>query len=169
MQISSVGLFGRYKDPGVSTTLDALRTHLENRNISVYIGATTADNITGTRIEESGLDIVAIKRMQLDQEMARGFYAVHKERPFFSDLVSFMTSGPVVALVMEGEAAISRWRELMGPTNSEEAPAGTLRGDFGTDIERNAVHGSDAPETAKLEISYFFNAGEIQALVEALP
>jgi len=121
------------------------------------------------RIEESGLDIVAIKRMQLDQEMARGFYAVHKERPFFSDLVSFMTSGPVVALVMEGEAAISRWRELMGPTNSEEAPAGTLRGDFGTDIERNAVHGSDAPETAKLEISYFFNAGEIQALVEALP
>ncbi|MFP6639278.1 MAG: nucleoside-diphosphate kinase [Myxococcota bacterium] len=121
------------------------------------------------RIEESGLDIVAIKRMQLDQEMARGFYAVHKERPFFSDLVTFMTSGPVVALVMEGEAAISRWRELMGPTNSEEAPAGTLRGDFGTDIERNAVHGSDAPETAKLEISYFFNAGEIQALVEALP
>ena len=121
------------------------------------------------RIEESGLDIVAIKRMQLDQEMARGFYAVHKERPFFSDLVTFMTSGPVVALVMEGEAAISRWRELMGPTNSEEAPAGTLRGDFRTDIERNAVHGSDAPETAKLEISYFFNAGEIQALVEALP
>lgn len=121
------------------------------------------------RIEESGLEIVAMKRMQLDSEMAKGFYAVHKERPFFNDLVSFMTSGPVVALVMEGEGAISRWRDLMGPTNSEEAPAGTLRGDFGTDIERNAVHGSDAPETAKLEISYFFNAGEIQALVEALP
>ena len=121
------------------------------------------------RIEESGLSIVAMKRMQLGEEMAQGFYAVHKERPFFGELVSFMTSGPVVALVMEGEDAIPRWRELMGPTNSEEAPAGTLRGDFGTNIENNAVHGSDAPETAKLEISYFFNAGEIQALVEALP
>ena len=101
--------------------------------------------------------------------MAKGFYAVHKERPFFGDLVKFMTSGPVIAMVLEGENAIARWRDLMGPTNSNEAPAGTLRGDFGTDIERNAVHGSDAPETAKLEISYWFNAGEIQALVEALP
>ena len=121
------------------------------------------------RIEESGLDIIALKRLQLDDEMAQGFYAVHKERPFFGDLVKFMTSGPVVAMVLEGENAIARWRDLMGPTNSNEAPAGTLRGDFGTDIERNAVHGSDAPETAKLEISYWFNAGEIQALVEALP
>ncbi len=121
------------------------------------------------RIEESGLDIIALKRLQLDDEMAQGFYAVHKERPFFGDLVKFMTSGPVVAMVLEGENAIARWRDLMGPTNSSEAPAGTLRGDFGTDIERNAVHGSDAPETAKLEISYWFNAGEIQALVEALP
>ncbi|MDG2334190.1 MAG: nucleoside-diphosphate kinase [Myxococcota bacterium] len=121
------------------------------------------------RIEESGLDIIALKRLQLDDEMAQGFYAVHKERPFFGDLVKFMTSGPVVAMVLEGENAIARWRDLMGPTNSTEAPAGTLRGDFGTDIERNAVHGSDAPETAKLEISYWFNAGEIQALVEALP
>ena len=121
------------------------------------------------RIEESGLDIIALKRLQLDDAMAKGFYAVHKERPFFGDLVKFMTSGPVVAMVLEGENAIARWRDLMGPTNSSEAPAGTLRGDFGTDIERNAVHGSDAPETAKLEISYWFNAGEIQALVEALP
>ena len=121
------------------------------------------------RIEESGLDIIALKRLQLDADMAQGFYAVHKERPFFGDLVKFMTSGPVVAMVLEGENAIARWRDLMGPTNSTEAPAGTLRGDFGTDIERNAVHGSDAPETAKLEISYWFNAGEIQALVEALP
>ena len=121
------------------------------------------------RIEESGLDIIALKRLQLDDEMAKGFYAVHKERPFFGDLVKFMTSGPVVAMVLEGENAIARWRDLMGPTNSNEAPAGTLRGDFGTDIERNAVHGSDAPETAKLEISYWFNASEIQALVEALP
>ena len=121
------------------------------------------------RIEESGLDIIALKRLQLDDDMAKGFYAVHKERPFFGDLVKFMTSGPVVAMVLEGENAIARWRDLMGPTNSNEAPAGTLRGDFGTDIERNAVHGSDAPETAKLEISYWFNASEIQALVEALP
>lgn len=121
------------------------------------------------RIEESGLSIVAMKRMKLDEQTAKGFYAVHKERPFYGELVSFMTRGPVVALVMEGDDAIRRWRDLMGPTNSEEAPAGTLRGDFGTDIEQNAVHGSDAPETAKIEISYFFNAGEIQALVEALP
>ncbi|MBW2229033.1 MAG: nucleoside-diphosphate kinase [Deltaproteobacteria bacterium] len=121
------------------------------------------------RIEESGLELLAIKRLQLDDRLAQGFYAVHKERPFFGDLVKFMTSGPVIAMVLEGEEAIQRWRDLMGPTNSNEAPAGTLRGDFGTDIERNAVHGSDAPETAKLEISYFFNAGEIQALVEALP
>ena len=121
------------------------------------------------RIEESGLDIIALKRLQLDDDIAKGFYAVHKERPFFGDLVKFMTSEPVVAMVLEGDNAIARWRDLMGPTNSNEAPAGTLRGDFGTDIERNAVHGSDAPETAKLEISYWFNAGEIQALVEALP
>jgi nucleoside-diphosphate kinase len=121
------------------------------------------------KIETSGLDIVALKRMRLDEEMARGFYAVHKERPFFGDLVKFMTSGPVVVLVLEGEDAIRRWRDLMGPTNSSEAPAGTVRGDFGTDIERNASHGSDAPETAKLEVAYFFNASEIQGLVEALP
>ncbi len=120
------------------------------------------------RIEESGLKIIAMKRMQLGQQQAQGFYAVHKERPFFGDLVKFMTEGPVVALVLEGEGAIARWRDLMGPTNSEEAPAGTIRGDFGTNVERNASHGSDAPETARLEISYFFNASEIQALVEAL-
>ena len=120
------------------------------------------------RIEESGLDIIALKRLQLDDDMAQGFYAVHKERPFFGDLVKFMTSGPVVAMALEGDNAIARWRDLMGPTNSTEAPAGTLRGDFGTDIERNATHGSDAPETAKLETSYFFNANEISGITEAL-
>lgn len=120
------------------------------------------------RIEESGLDIIALKRLQLDDDIAKGFYAVHKERPFFGDLVKFMTSGPVVAMVLEGENAIARWRDLMGPTNSTEAPAGTLRGDFGTDIERNASHGSDAPETAAIEIPYFFNSTEITAVVEAL-
>ena len=83
------------------------------------------------RIEDSGLEIVAMKKMQLTEQGARGFYAVHKERPFFNDLVAFMTSGPVVALVLEGEGAIKKWRDLMGPTNSNEAPAGTMRGDFG--------------------------------------
>jgi nucleoside-diphosphate kinase len=122
-----------------------------------------------SRIEEAGLEVIAMKRMQLDEQLAQGFYAVHKERPFFGELVKFMTSGPVVALVLQGEGAIKAWRDLMGPTNSDEAPAGTIRGDFGTDIEQNASHGSDAPETARLEISYFFNAGEIQELVEALP
>ena len=121
------------------------------------------------RIEESGLEIVAMKKMHLSEQGARGFYAVHKERPFFDDLVAFMTSGPVVALVLEGEGAIKKWRDLMGTTNSNEAPAGTLRGDFGTDLEQNATHGSDAPETARLEIAYFFNAMEIMGVTEALP
>lgn len=120
------------------------------------------------KIEDSGLKVIAMKLMRLSESQAQGFYAVHKERPFFSDLVKFMTEGPVVAIIMEGDDAISRWRDLMGPTNSEEAPAGTIRGDFGTNIERNASHGSDAPETATLEISYFFNAMEIQAPSEAL-
>ncbi|MBK7950403.1 MAG: nucleoside-diphosphate kinase [Deltaproteobacteria bacterium] len=121
------------------------------------------------RIEASGLEIVAMKKLQLSEEGAKGFYAVHKARPFFADLVKFMTSGPVVALVLEGEGAIKKWRDLMGPTNSQQAPKGTLRGDFGTDVERNATHGSDAPETARLEIAYFFNASEICAVTEALP
>jgi nucleoside-diphosphate kinase len=120
------------------------------------------------KIEESGLEIVAMKRLQLSEQLARGFYAVHNERPFYGDLVKFMTSGPVVVLVLQADNAIQRWRDLMGPTNSNDAPAGTIRGDFGTDVERNASHGSDAPETAKVEMSYFFNATEIQAATEAL-
>lgn len=120
------------------------------------------------RVEDRGLSIVALKRLQLTTVQAQGFYAVHREKPFYKDLVSFMTSAPVVVVVLEGEDAIAAWRELMGPTNSQEAAAGTIRGDFGTDIENNAVHGSDAPETAKLEIPYFFNATELQASVEAL-
>lgn len=120
------------------------------------------------RIEEAGLRILALKKVRLSEEDARGFYAVHKKRPFYADLVKFMTSGPVVVAVLEGEGAIAKWRDLMGPTNSSEAPAGTIRGDFGTDIERNAVHGSDAPETARVETAYFFNATEVLAPVEAL-
>lgn len=120
------------------------------------------------RFEAAGLEILALKKLQLSTELAEGFYAVHKERPFYKDLVAFMTSGPVVVSVLEGEGAIAKNRQLMGPTNSEEAPAGTIRGDFGTDIERNAAHGSDAPETAKVEIAYFFNASEIVGACEAL-
>lgn len=134
--------------------------------------ATGRPGVTGqilTRFEEAGLRIVALKKVQLCEELAKGFYAVHKERPFYGDLVKFMTSGPVVVSVLEGPDAIAKNRELMGPTNSEEAPAGTIRGDFGTDIERNAAHGSDAPETARVEIAYFFNASEMLAPVEAVP
>jgi nucleoside-diphosphate kinase len=120
------------------------------------------------RIEAKGLSIVALKKLQLSEQIARGFYAVHKARPFFKDLVAFMTSGPVVVAALEGENAIAVWRELMGPTDSTKAPAGTIRGDLGTDIERNAVHGSDAAATAKLEIAYFFDATEILGPVEAL-
>jgi nucleoside-diphosphate kinase len=120
------------------------------------------------RFEQAGLQILAMKKIRLTETLAQGFYAVHRERPFYADLVKFMTSGPVVVSVLEGENAIAAHRDLLGPTNSEEAPAGTIRGDFGTDIERNAAHGSDAPETARVEISYFFDAGEILGPVEAL-
>ena len=120
------------------------------------------------RFEAAGLRILALKKIQLTPMLAEGFYAVHRERPFFRDLVAFMTSGPVVVSVLEGEGAIAKNRELMGPTNSSEAPAGTIRGDFGTDIERNAAHGSDGPETARVEIAYFFNASEILGPCEAL-
>jgi nucleoside-diphosphate kinase len=119
--------------------------------------------------EAAGLRPVALKMLQLTEPQARGFYAVHKARPFYSSLVKFMTSGPVVVAVLEGENAIVRNRELMGDTNSAQAAPGTIRARFGADIERNAVHGSDAPATARVEIGYFFNAPEIQAPVEALP
>jgi nucleoside-diphosphate kinase len=119
------------------------------------------------RFEKAGLRIVALKKLRLGQEQAEGFYAVHRERPFFKDLVAFMCSGPIVVSVLEGEGAVARNRELMGPTDSKRAPKGTIRGDFGTDIERNAVHGSDAPDTARVEIAYFFNAMEILGPVTA--
>ena len=112
-------------------------------------------------IQDSGLRVIALKMIRLTEQQASGFYAVHKARPFFADLVKFMTSGPVVVSVLEGEGAIARWRELMGPTDSKKAPKGTIRGDFGTDVERNASHGSDAPETAAIEIAQFFSGNEI--------
>ncbi len=122
-----------------------------------------------SRFEKAGLEIIALKKMRLTEAQARGFYAVHKDRPFFADLVKFMTEGPIVVSVLEGEGAIAKNRELMGPTDSTQAEPGTIRGDFGIDIERNAAHGSDAPETARIEVAYFFNATEVQAPVEALP
>ncbi len=120
------------------------------------------------RFEEAGLRIIAIKALRLTEEDARGFYAVHKERPFYASLVKFMTSGAIIVSALEGEGAIAKNRELMGPTDSQEAERGTIRGDFGTDIEKNAVPGSDGVATAKLEIAYFFNATEIIGPVEAL-
>lgn len=112
-------------------------------------------------IQESGLKVVALKTLALTSAQAQGFYHVHKERPFFNDLVTFMTEGPIVALCLEGENAIKRWRDLMGPTNAEEAPANTMRGKFGKNIERNATHGSDAEDTAAFEVGYFFAGLEL--------
>ncbi|HKE12859.1 MAG TPA: nucleoside-diphosphate kinase [Myxococcota bacterium] len=120
------------------------------------------------RFQADGLRIVALKLIRLSEDQARGFYAVHKSRPFYESLVKFMTSGPVVVSVLEGRDAIARNRRLMGATDPAKADPGTIRRDFGSDIERNAVHGSDAAATARVEIPYFFNATEIQGLVEAL-
>ena len=113
---------------------------------------------------DGGLRPVAVKMMHLTRQEAEGFYHVHKARPFFGQLVDFMTSGPCISQVLEGENAIARNRELMGATDSKKAAAGTIRQKFGTDIEKNAVHGSDAPETAKYEIGFFFSGAELAAL-----
>ena len=113
------------------------------------------------RFEASGLHIVAARMMQLSEQIAGGFYAEHRERPFFPALIEFMTSGPVVVQVLEGENAIARNRELMGATNPQEADAGTIRADFATSIDANAVHGSDSPASAEREIAYFFAASDI--------
>ncbi|MFZ5572973.1 MAG: nucleoside-diphosphate kinase [Thermodesulfobacteriota bacterium] len=113
------------------------------------------------RLEQKHLSIIAMKMIHLTRKQAEGFYAVHRERPFFSSLTDFMSSGPVVVMVLEGENAIQRYRDLMGATNYKEAAEGTIRRDFATDIEKNVVHGSDAPATAAFEISYFFNSFEI--------
>jgi nucleoside-diphosphate kinase len=107
-------------------------------------------------IEKAGLKIVGLRLVKLSDAQARAFYDVHKERPFFPDLVKFMTSGPAVVMAIEGESAVARYREVMGPTDSKKAPAGTIRNKYGTNIERNAVHGSDGPDTAKAELSFFF-------------
>ncbi len=114
------------------------------------------------RFESNDIKIAAMKMIQLSKTQAQGFYAVHKERPFFGSLTEFMTSGPIVVMVLEGDDVIAKNRKLMGATNFEEAEEGTIRKDYATDIEKNVVHGSDAPETAAFEIGYFFNGLEIQ-------
>ncbi|NNF79138.1 MAG: nucleoside-diphosphate kinase [Rhizobiales bacterium] len=134
------------------------------RTFSIIKPDATRRNITGKiidRLESAGLRVVASKRIRMSKEQAEGFYAVHAERPFYNDLVAFMTSGPVVVQVLEGEDAINKNREVMGATNPAEAADGTIRKDFAENIEANSVHGSDAPETAAKEIEFFFSADEL--------
>ncbi len=136
------------------------------RTFSIIKPDAVAKNAVGkvlTLLEEGGLRVVAQRMLRLSEVQAREFYAVHKERPFYNDLVAFMTEGPVVVQVLEGENAIARNREIMGATNPEEAADGTIRKAVGTNIERNACHGSDAPETAVVEIAFFFSGAELAA------
>ncbi len=134
------------------------------QTLSIIKPDAVAKNVVGkilTRFEDAGLKIAALKKVQLTKEQAEGFYAIHKERPFFNDLVKFMVSGPVVVSVLEGENAMSKNRELMGATNPKEAAAGTIRADFAESIDANAVHGSDSLANAKVEIAFFFKPEEI--------
>lgn len=134
------------------------------RTLSIIKPDATRRNLTGrinTRFEEADLRIVAQRRLRLSREQAEGFYAVHSERAFFGDLCEFMSSGPIVVQVLEGENAIARNREIMGATNPANADEGTIRRDFGESIEANSAHGSDSPETAATEIAYFFSQTEI--------
>lgn len=134
------------------------------RTLSIIKPDAVAKDVIGkiySRFEEAGLRIVAARMKHLSKQEAEGFYAVHRERPFFNDLVSFMISGPVMIQVLEGEDAVSRHRAIMGATNPANAEPGTIRADFASSVEENAVHGSDAAETAKVEIDYFFSADEL--------
>jgi nucleoside-diphosphate kinase len=137
------------------------------RTFSIIKPDAVAKNVIGpitAKLEAAGLRVVASRMVRLSDVQAKAFYAVHKDRPFYAGLVKFMTEGPVVVQVLEGEGAIAKNREVMGATNPEKAAAGTIRKEFATDIERNAVHGSDAPETAKEEIAFFFSTSELASL-----
>jgi nucleoside-diphosphate kinase len=134
------------------------------RTFSIIKPDATRRNLTGAvtqKLEEAGLRVIASKRIRMTREQAEGFYAVHRERPFFNDLVTFMTSGPVVVQVLEGEDAVKRNREIMGATNPADAAEGTIRKSFAESIEANSVHGSDSDENAAIEIDYFFKPEEI--------
>jgi len=136
----------------------------QERTISIIKPDAVAKNVIGeiySRFEKAGLKIVAAKMMQLSEEKAGEFYAVHKERPFYGEFIAFMTSGPVMVQVLEGDDAIAKNREVMGATNPKEAAAGTIRADFAESIDENAVHGSDGPDTAKAEIAFFFSDDEL--------
>lgn len=136
-------------------TLGLIKPDAVQKNVMGAIVAT---------IEENGLKIVAAKTMRLSKAQAEGFYAVHKERPFFNDLCTFMSSGPILAMMLEGPDAIGKWRKIMGATDPAKADAGTIRKRFATNIERNAVHGSDAADTAQTELAYFFSPCDINGL-----
>lgn len=134
------------------------------RTLSIIKPDAVAKNVIGdiySRFEKDGLKIIAAKMLHLSREQAESFYAVHRERPFFGELVEYMTTGPVMVQVLEGENAIDKNRELMGATNPAEAAPGTIRADFAKSIDENAVHGSDGPDTANTEIAFFFNSDEI--------
>ena len=134
------------------------------RTLSIIKPDAVAKNVIGeiyARFEKAGLKIIAARMMHLSRADAEGFYAVHRERPFFRDLVDFMTSGPVMVTVLEGDNAIAKNRELMGATDPRKAAAGTIRADFAQSIDANAVHGSDAPDTARVEVAYFFPAHNV--------
>src|SRR3989442_1091919 len=139
----------------------------KERTFSIIKPDAVAKNVIGAitaKLEAAGLRVVASKMVRLTEVQAKAFYAVHKERPFYAGLVKFMTEGPVIVQVLEGDGAIAKNREVMGATNPEKAAAGTIRKEFATDIERNAVHGSDGPETAREEIAFFFSTAELAAL-----
>jgi nucleoside-diphosphate kinase len=137
------------------------------RTFSIIKPDAVAKNVIGpivAKFEAAGLRVIASRMVRLSETQAKAFYAVHKDRPFYNDLVKFMTEGPVVVQVLEGEGAIAKNREVMGATNPEKAAAGTIRKEFATNIERNAVHGSDAPETAREEIAFFFATADLASL-----
>ncbi len=134
------------------------------RTLSIIKPDAVSKGVTGKIIdtfEKEGIRIVAMKMVSLSKEQAKAFYAVHKDKPFYDSLTDFMSSGPIVVMVLEGENVISKNREIMGATNPKEAAPGTIRYQFGTDVEKNAVHGSDSPETAKTEIAFFFSEHEL--------
>ena len=135
-----------------------------NRTLSIIKPDATKRNITGAinkTIEDNNLIIVAQKMIKLSKEKAEGFYSVHKDRPFFNDLIEYMTSGPVIVQVLQGKNAVTEYRKIMGATNPENAEKGTIRNQFALNIQENSVHGSDSEENAKIEIDYFFNESEI--------
>ena len=137
---------------------------MKQRTLSIIKPDGVSRNLIGEvikRIEDRGISIMAMKMIHMTKDQAKGFYAVHEGKPFYESVTDFMSSGPCVVMVLEGEEAIRRYRDLMGATNFEEAEEGTIRREFATDIEKNVVHGSDSPETAAFEISYFFNNLEI--------